>query len=131
MGTAKIIIKTVLGIPMKIACKVKPVKYFGDWVLKPFPKLRGRIKSYLSTPAIINPANNIVSSKFAEPEEEKYIPKILRVSSMVEKDANINTIFEILLKTRNEYEKRKKLENKPEALFDAEMEKIKNEYYSK
>jgi SAM-dependent methyltransferase len=107
MGITKIVLKKFLGIPMKIVYIIKPLKRLGDWVLKPFPKLRGRIKSFILSSALISPANNTLYSEFAEPEEEKYIPQKLRVGSMVEKDANKNAINEILLKTRYEYEKEK------------------------
>ena len=66
-----------------------------------------------------------------EPEDEKYIPNKLRVNSIAEKDVIQVTINEIILKIRDEYEKRNPHGNKPVDLFDIMMGKIRNEYYGK
>ena len=127
--------KAVLRNVIRTARKIYPLRIFGNRLLRRFPVLRVHL-SRIYNRFNIHRSMNTQRQDFpyllpVEPEDEKYIPNKLRVNSIAEKDVNQVTINEIILKIRNEYEKRNPHGNKPVDLFDIMMGKIRNEYYGK
>ena len=128
-------VKAVLGNVIRIALNIYPLRFLGNRLLKRFPVLRCRfsriINIYNSYKYPNTPKQELFQALTAEPEDKKYIPDKLRVNSLVEKDVNQVKINEIILKIRDEHNKRNPQGNKPLNLFDVMMEKIKNEYCDK
>ena len=135
MTLFKKVAKAVLRNAVRIARKIYPLRILGNRLLKRFPVLRVHfariINSYNSYRLLNTQKQMSVNVPLTEPGDEKYIPDKLRVNSLVEKDVNQVTINEIILKVRDEYEKRNPHGHKPVDLFDIMMGKIRNEYYGK